>query len=135
MIRNFLCWKEILGKNFHCTVIPNCSDKTFANLEPIQHCRAIGQSLLGEQYVTRKKKKKKNNSKNSGHYVPLQRPRAVHALRLDQYLSSWVWSYPGRDYNRLLSTLIGVETDLLFSYRGLFWVFWQTKTQLVVKPS
>ena len=28
---------------------------------------------------------KKNNPKNSGHYVPLQRPRAAHALRTDQH--------------------------------------------------
>ena len=31
-----------------------------------------------------RKKRKKNNPKNSGHFVPLQRPRAAHALRLDQ---------------------------------------------------
>ena len=30
------------------------------------------------------KKEKKNNTKYSGHFVPLQRPRAAHALRLDQ---------------------------------------------------
>ena len=28
--------------------------------------------------------RKKNNPQNSGHYVPLQRPRAAHALRSDQ---------------------------------------------------
>ena len=33
----------------------------------------------------KRQKRKKNNPQNSGHYVPLQRPRAVHALLSDQY--------------------------------------------------
>ena len=32
----------------------------------------------------RRKERKKNNHKNSGHFVPLQRLRAAHALLLDQ---------------------------------------------------
>ena len=59
----------------------------------------LGQLLLGEKKEKKERKKEKkekkekemkneeeeNNPKNSGHYVPLQRPRAVHALRSDQY--------------------------------------------------
>ena len=45
----------------------------------------LGQPLLGEKYVAEKKEeRKKNNHKNSGHFVPLQRLRAAHALRSDQ---------------------------------------------------
>jgi hypothetical protein len=33
---------------------------------------------------TERKEEKKNNPKNSGHFVPLQRLRAAHALRSDQ---------------------------------------------------
>ena len=45
----------------------------------------LRQPLLREKYVAEKrKKKKKNNTKYSGHFVPQQRPRAVHALRSDQ---------------------------------------------------
>ena len=38
-----------------------------------------------EKYVAEKKERKKNNHKNSGHFVPLQRLRAAHAHRSDQY--------------------------------------------------
>ena len=34
-----------------------------------------------------RKERKKNNPKISGHYIPLQRPRAAHALRSDQHAS------------------------------------------------
>ena len=46
----------------------------------MQNFISLGQPLLGEKYVA-EKKEKKNNHKNSGHFVPLQRLRAVHALR------------------------------------------------------
>ena len=56
----------------------------------VQNFITLGQPLLGEKYVTQKeKKRKKNNPKNSGHYVPLNRPRAAHALRSDQHLELW----------------------------------------------
>ena len=35
-----------------------------------------------------KKEKKKKNTKYSGHYVPLQRPRAARTLRSDQLLTN-----------------------------------------------
>ena len=51
----------------------------------MQNFITLGQPLLGEKYVAQKKeRKKKNNPKNSGHFVPQQRLRAAHALRLDQ---------------------------------------------------
>ena len=37
----------------------------------------------------KKEEKKKNNSKNSGHFVPQQCLRAVHALRSDQLFNSF----------------------------------------------
>ena len=49
-------------------------------------------ALLGEKYVTRKKERRKkeeeknNNPKNSGYYVPLQRPWAAHAFARTNYL-------------------------------------------------
>ena len=49
----------------------------------MQNFITLGEPLLGEKYVAWKRKKerrKKNNPKNSGHFVPLQRPRAAHAL-------------------------------------------------------
>ena len=58
----------------------------------MQNFITLGQPLLGEKYVAEKKEEKKNNSKNSGHFVPLHRPRAVHALRLDQF-SMVFWIY------------------------------------------
>ena len=39
----------------------------------------------------RKKRRRKNNPKNSGHFVPLQRPRAAHALRADQKIKISVY--------------------------------------------
>ena len=35
--------------------------------------------------LVRIERRRKYNPKNNGHNVPLQRPRAVHALRWDQY--------------------------------------------------
>ena len=44
----------------------------------------LGQPLMGEKFVTWKEEKK-NIPPKSGHYVPLQRPRAAaHAFRSDQ---------------------------------------------------
>ena len=50
----------------------------------MQNFIALGQPILGEKYVAEKEKDKKNNHKNSGHFVPLQRLRATHALRSNQ---------------------------------------------------
>ena len=50
----------------------------------MQNFIILGLPLLGEKYVAQKERKKKNNIKYSGHFVPQQRPRAVHALRSDQ---------------------------------------------------
>ena len=50
----------------------------------MQNFITLGQPLLGEKYVAQKERRKKNNPKNSGHFVPLQRLRAAHALRSDQ---------------------------------------------------
>ena len=52
----------------------------------MQNFITLEQALLWEKYVAQKEKekKKKNNTKYSGHFVPQQPPRAVHALRSDQ---------------------------------------------------
>ena len=55
------------------------------------------------------KKEKKNNTKYSGHFFPLQRPRAAHALRSDQK------SVQTR--RRSFSNFLGTETDRM----GRFW--------------
>jgi hypothetical protein len=44
---------------------------------------------LGEKHGSQKRKK--NNPKNSGHFVPQQRLRAAHTLRLDQNIGDFVW--------------------------------------------
>ena len=51
----------------------------------MQNFITLGQPFLGEKYVTQKEEEKKNNPKNSGHYIPLRRPRAAHAICLDQF--------------------------------------------------
>jgi hypothetical protein len=55
----------------------------------------LGQPLSGRKVCGTEKKK--NNPKNSGHFVPLQRLRAVHALRSDLELKlSWAAIIPSK---------------------------------------
>jgi hypothetical protein len=49
----------------------------------VQNFKTLGQPLLGENYVA-EKKKEQNNTKYSGHFVPHQRPKAAHTLRVNQ---------------------------------------------------
>ena len=52
----------------------------------MQNFITLGQPLSGRKVcgTEEERRKKKNNPKNSGHFVPLQRIRAAHALRSGQ---------------------------------------------------
>ena len=85
----------------------------------MQNFRTLGQPLLGE------KKRKEKNEKNRGHYVPLQRPRAAHALCSDQKVTSVYgssWLSPGRGLGILegpLSKCNGAnQPSLILLYTG-----------------
>ena len=73
----------------------------------MQNFITLGQPLMGEKYLARKeeKKEKKNNPKNSGNFVPLQRLRAVQALRSDQFA-----------FENLLGEKIMQISNLLYLY-------------------
>ena len=52
----------------------------------MQNFITLGQPLLGEKYVEEKEIRKRK--KNNGHFIPLQRLSAAHALHSDQYFFS-----------------------------------------------
>ena len=71
---SFSCNCAVLMKAPHTPPILFIGDLTF-----VQNFITLRQPLPGEMYVAQKKEKK-NNTKYSLHFVPQQRPRAVHSL-------------------------------------------------------
>jgi hypothetical protein len=56
----------------------------YSLLFKLSYCATLRTTPSGRKVCGTEKKRKKNNPKNSGHYVPLQRPKAAQALRSDQ---------------------------------------------------
>ena len=90
---------------------------TFFTWNPVQNFITLGQplALLGEKYVTRKETKK-IILKNSGHYVLLQRPRAVHSLCSDQSFFGGSWGIESRDSHMHIVRCVGAFWDTLLDF-------------------
>ena len=64
----------------------------------------------------KKEKEKKNNHKNSGDFVPLQRLRAAHALRSDQFRYLFVSATPFPLYNIFKRCKLGILEIQILNY-------------------
>ena len=82
----------------------------------MQNFITLGQPLLGEKYMTQKRKRKKNNPKNSGHFVPQQHPRAVHALRSDRKMFTLILNSHASNYLEPYTRLAYIHNKFLTFY-------------------